>query len=138
MTLLRSLSRNLFDAAGVITVAVCLLWTTPSNAHSRAEWDRVIGDVSATNPAGDVAHYEVFACLASGCSAGTFSKVAQVPQIPVAPTGTPQPKVRWDLTPGTRGELKVRAVDTSANVGLFSNVEPFDAVPPSAPAVTVQ
>ena len=109
-----------------------------SEAHSLAEWDRVAGDVSATNPAGDVAHYEIFTCLATGCSAGTFSQVAQVPQIPLAPSGTPQPAVSWTLTPGTRGEIKVRAVDTAANVSPFSNVEPFDANPPGAPAVRVR
>jgi hypothetical protein len=115
-----------------------LLGYPSAEAHSIAEWDRVAGDVSASNPAGDVAHYEVFTCLASGCSAGTFSKVAQVPQSPLAPSGTPQPPVSWTLTPGTRGEIKVRAVDTAANVGAFSNVEPFDAVPPQAPAVKVR
>ncbi len=123
----------------VVGVLLAGLPACPSaEAHSLAEWDRVAGDVSATNPAGDVAHYEVFTCLATGCSAGTFSKVAQVPQIPLAPAGTPQPKVTWSVTPGTRGEVKVRAVDTAANVGAFSNVEPYDAVPPQAPAVTVR
>lgn len=115
-----------------------LLGCPSAEAHSVAEWDRVAGDVSASNPAGDVAHYEIFTCLASGCSAGTFSKVAQVPQIPLAPAGTPQPKVTWSVTPGTRGEVKVRAVDTAANTGPFSNAEPYDAVPPQAPAVTVR
>lgn len=105
-----------------------------AEAHSSASWDRVVGDVTSANPQGDVDHYDVYTCIgATGCSAGTFSKTATIPQVAQGAA-----RVMWALPPGTLGSVRVRAIDKFGNESVDSVVKEFDANPSEAPAVSVQ
>ena len=107
-----------------LIAAVLVLIAGVAEAHTKATWN--------CNTEPDMKQYNVYACLATGCTPGTFSKVATVPHTAGCTTST------WTLTPGTQGSLKVRAEDTAANESADSNVATFDANPPKAVTVTVE